>query len=112
MNSREIDAATAQLLQRYGFEDIPFEKLKQQMLRGELGEAQNRIRGKVEPPEGGDLQALPPLGSDLRRALTERGQEAMRRGEVAAVILAGGMATRFGGVVKAAVEVLDGRSFL
>ena len=36
----------------------------------------------------------------------------MRRGQVAAVILAGGMATRFGGVVKAAVEVLDGQSFL
>jgi UTP--glucose-1-phosphate uridylyltransferase len=36
----------------------------------------------------------------------------MRRGEVGAVILAGGMATRFGGVVKAAVEVLDGQSFL
>jgi UTP--glucose-1-phosphate uridylyltransferase len=36
----------------------------------------------------------------------------MRSGQVAAVILAGGMATRFGGVVKAAVEVLDGQSFL
>ena len=112
MNSREIDAATNQLLQRYGFEDIPFESLKQRMLGDELGDAQNRITGRVEPPEAGDLQALPPLGSDLRRALTERGQEAMRRGEVAAVILAGGMATRFGGVVKAAVEVLDGKSFL
>src|SRR4029078_4883263 len=28
------------------------------------------------------------------------------------VVLAGGMATRFGGVVKGAVEALDGRSFL
>ena len=36
----------------------------------------------------------------------------MREGAVGAVILAGGMATRFGGVVKAAVEVLDGQSFL
>ena len=82
------------------------------MLAGELGDAQNRIKGKVEPPDEGDLQALPPLGGDVRRALTDRGEEAMRRGEVGAVILAGGMATRFGGVVKAAVEELDGQSFL
>ena len=61
MNSQQIDAATAQLLQQYGFEDIPFESLKERMLRGELGDAQNRITGTVEPPEQGDLRALPPL---------------------------------------------------
>ena len=112
MTSREIDAGTSQLLQRYGFEDIPFELLNERMLQGQLGAAQNRITGRVEPPEAGDIQALPPLGSDLRKQLAERGEESMRSGEVAAVILAGGMATRFGGVVKAAVEVLDGQSFL
>jgi len=112
MNSREIDAETAQLLQRYAFEDIPFESLQERLAQGQLGASQNRITGCVEPPDEGDLQALPPLGGDLRRALAARGEEAMRRGEVAAVILAGGMATRFGGVVKAAVEVLDGQSFL
>jgi UTP--glucose-1-phosphate uridylyltransferase len=112
MSSREIDAETAQLLQRYGFEDIPFESLRKRLAQGKLGASQNRITGRVEPPAEGDLQALPPLGGDVRQALAERGQEAMRQGEVAAVILAGGMATRFGGVVKAAVEVLDGQSFL
>ena len=112
MASQEIDAQTAQLLQRYGFEDIPFDSLRERLAKGELGATQNRITGKVEPPDEGDLQALPPLGGDVRRVLSERGEEAMRRGEVAAVILAGGMATRFGGVVKAAVEVLDGKSFL
>ncbi|MBW2210617.1 MAG: UTP--glucose-1-phosphate uridylyltransferase [Deltaproteobacteria bacterium] len=112
MTSREIDAETAQLLQRYGFEDIPFESLRERLAQGQLGASQNRITGNVEPPDEGDLQALPPLGGDVRRALAERGEEAMRQGQVAAVILAGGMATRFGGVVKAAVEVLDGESFL
>ena len=112
MTSQKIDAETAELLQHYGFEDIPFESLRERLVQGKLGPAQNRIRGKVEPPDEGDLQALPPLGGDVRRALAERGEEAMRRGEVAAVVLAGGMATRFGGVVKAAVEVLDGQSFL
>jgi UTP--glucose-1-phosphate uridylyltransferase len=112
MTSPDIDAATAELLQRYGFEDIPFESLRERLARGELGSAQNRIRGAVEPPHEGDLRALPPLGGDVRRALADRGEAAMRQGQVAAVILAGGMATRFGGVVKAAVEVLDGQSFL
>jgi UTP--glucose-1-phosphate uridylyltransferase len=112
MSSHDIDAATSELLQRYGFEDIPFESLKKQLLSGEMGAEQNRIRGRVEPPDEGDLRALPPLGGDVRQALTKLGEDAMRRGEVAAVILAGGMATRFGGVVKAAVEVLDAQSFL
>lgn len=112
MPSQAIDDATQQLLQRFGFDDIPFESLKERLARGELGAAQNRIAGRVEPPDEGDLQPLPPLGGDIRRTLTERGQAAMAKGEVAAVILAGGMATRFGGAVKAAVEVLDGRSFL
>jgi len=112
MSSHDIDAGTAELLQRYGFEDIPFDSLTKRLLSGEVGEDQNRIVGQVEPPNEGDLRALPPLGGDVRRALSERGHEAMRRGEVASVILAGGMATRFGGVVKAAVEVLDGQSFL
>ncbi len=112
MPSQPIDGATQELLQRYGFEDIPFESLRERLARGELGSAQNRITGQVEPPDEGDLHALPPLGGEVRQALANRGAEAMARGEVAAVILAGGMATRFGGVVKAAVEVLDGSSFL
>jgi UTP--glucose-1-phosphate uridylyltransferase len=112
MTSYDIDAETAELLQRYGFDDIPFDSLRKRLVEGRLGAAQNRIQGEVEPPKEGDLVALPPLGGELRRSLTERGEQAMRQGEVAAVILAGGMATRFGGVVKAAVEVIDGRSFL
>jgi len=38
--------------------------------------------------------------------------QALRRGEIALVVLAGGMATRFGGGVKAAAEAFDGMSFL
>ncbi len=112
MTSQDIDAATRQLLQRYGFDDIPFESLQKRLIEGTAGTAQNRIAGEVEPPNEGDLKALPPMGGELRRELTELGEAAMRRGEVASVILAGGMATRFDGVVKAAVEVLDGASFL
>jgi UTP--glucose-1-phosphate uridylyltransferase len=40
------------------------------------------------------------------------GMAALSRGEVAILIVNGGMATRFGGSVKGTVEVLPGRSFL
>ena len=38
--------------------------------------------------------------------------EVLRRGELAFCVLAGGMATRMGGVVKALVEAFDGKTFL
>ena len=44
--------------------------------------------------------------------MREAGLDALRRGEVAQVVLAGGMATRFGGVVKAVLTAVDGMSFL
>ena len=50
--------------------------------------------------------------SEEAHAASALGIDALRSGSIAHVVLAGGMATRFGGVVKAVVEVLDGRSFL
>ena len=55
---------------------------------------------------------LPAQGSGERSEAHEAGVEALRDGRIAQVVLAGGMATRFGGVVKAVVEVIDRRSFL
>lgn len=112
MSSPSLDAATEAFLQQYGFEDIPFEALRARLREGTAGPMQNRLVGDVQPPDEGDLRALPPMGGELRKELANTGRQAMQRGEVAAVILAGGMATRFGGVVKAGVEVLDGASFL
>ncbi len=106
------DAETSRLLQTFDFDGTTFEALRQRFVRGELSAASNAIRGTVEPPREGDVQRLPPVGSSAREKLAERGREAIARGEVGAVILAGGMATRFGGVVKAAVKVLGDRSFL
>lgn len=61
----------------------------------------------------GEIQPLPeseltPLDASAREA----GLAAIRRGEVAVAVLNGGMATRFGGVVKGVVEAAGGRSFL
>lgn len=107
-----LPADVEALLARYGFSRPTFEELRARLMRGEASDASNRLRGLVEPPRVGDVRPLPPLGSDARRELAERGSEAIRAGKVAAVVLAGGMATRFGGVVKAAVEVARSQTFL
>ncbi|HEX4354999.1 MAG TPA: UTP--glucose-1-phosphate uridylyltransferase, partial [Polyangiales bacterium] len=78
----------------------------------ELGVDGNRLRGQVEAPQPSDLMRLPAPDSAERKRLAAIGIEAMRRGEVGCVVLAGGMATRFGGVVKAAVPALHGQTFL
>jgi UTP--glucose-1-phosphate uridylyltransferase len=76
------------------------------------GVGRNRVAGVVEPPAPGDV-ALPAAGgSDEGRRLTSRGLEALAAGEVAFVVMAGGMATRMGGVVKALAEPLPGHTFL
>lgn len=107
-----LSADTVSLLERYGFEHGTFEMLQGRLARGEASDAANRIRGRVEPPAAGEVRVLPALNTDARKLLTQRGQQAIRDGKVAAVVLAGGMATRFGGVVKAAVPVARGKTFL
>ena len=64
----------------------------------------------VTPPSG--LDALPSRGTDDHARLTQIGAQALDEGKVGAVILAGGMATRFGSVIKALVPAYRGRSFL
>src|SRR6476646_7170685 len=104
LHDLSLSASTVQLLERFGFDRATFETLRGKLTRGEAGEERNRLRGKVEPPSKDQVGHLPAVGSSERNALAARGNAAMVAGEVAAVVLAGGMATRFGGVVKAAVE--------
>lgn len=108
----ELDEETSALLQRYGFDATGFGELCDRLRRGEAGDDANRIRGRVEPPRPDDVRALPPLGSAERARLDAIGRDAIAAGKVGIVTLAGGMATRFGGVVKAAVDAVDGHSFL
>lgn len=80
-------------------------------LTGEVNHS-NIVQGTLEMPTGDDIRQLPPEGSAEFAALTELGLQAFREGQVAFVVLAGGMATRMGGVVKSLVEVLPGLRFL
>ncbi|HEX5659932.1 MAG TPA: UTP--glucose-1-phosphate uridylyltransferase [Polyangiales bacterium] len=111
-----LGPATVSLLTRYGFDRQTFDTLRSKLAADLAGgspyDAGNKLRGTVEPPAAGDVRQLPELGSSARRELAARGEQAIRAGKIAAVVLAGGMATRFGGVVKAAVEVSRGKTFL
>jgi UTP--glucose-1-phosphate uridylyltransferase len=106
------DGGLRSLLETFGFDEPLFSRLRERLRHNENPDPQNRLTVPMLPLEPGDLVALPPLGSPDRRTLEEIGRAAIQRGELAVVFLAGGMATRFGGGVKAAAEVLDGLSFL
>ena len=74
--------------------------------------ADNVVKGTLTPPTPDDVVQLPAPGSAEHARLTALGREALARGEYALVVLAGGMATRMGGVVKALVDAVPGQSFL
>jgi UTP--glucose-1-phosphate uridylyltransferase len=88
-----------EILERYGFDEERFEELRRKVASGELSPESNIVRGTLEPLGDDDLVHL----------------SAEREGDldgVAAAVLNGGMATRFGGAVKGLVEAVDGVSFL
>lgn len=79
---------------------------------GQGRDARNRLSGTVEPPAPGDVVDAPVPGTAEHARLEALGLAALRRGEVALCVLAGGMATRMGGLVKSLVEALPGKTFL
>jgi UTP--glucose-1-phosphate uridylyltransferase len=78
----------------------------------ETDKTSNRVKGRVEPIPDGDIPALPDAQSAEGKRLASVGLEALQKGQCALLLLAGGMATRMGGVVKALVEACDGKTFL
>ncbi len=100
------------LLETFHFNLPNFLTLRADFLRGKLSAESNRIQAEIRAPLPQDLRKLakPDSADGLRFA--QLGREALARGEVGAVVLNGGMATRFGGVVKGTVEVFDDLSFL
>jgi UTP--glucose-1-phosphate uridylyltransferase len=100
-----IEAELRERLDRYGFDEHLFERLRARVASGDLSRDANYVRGAIDPLRADELTQL----TEDDRAL---GEAAIEQGEVAVAVLNGGMATRFGGVVKGTVPVLDGRSFL
>lgn len=101
---------TTSRIREFGFDPDWFVAQVERM-RGK-GPADNIVGGRVEPPAAEDVVDLPAPDTPEYARLENAGLEAMEAGQCALVVLAGGMATRMGGVVKALVEALPGRSFL
>jgi UTP--glucose-1-phosphate uridylyltransferase len=80
--------------------------------RAAAGRLSPVVAGAVAPLRPGDVATLPRRGSVAHTRLREGGETLLRDGAVALVVLAGGMATRMGGGVKALAEAVDGASFL
>ncbi|MBX3186043.1 MAG: UTP--glucose-1-phosphate uridylyltransferase [Labilithrix sp.] len=110
-----LDPELARRLAQAGFDEARFLDLAATLNEGDA-EARRRtrniVKGKVEAPRPGEIEALPPEGSPEREALKARGERAMQNGELAFCTMAGGMATRMGGIVKALAEVMPGHTFL
>jgi UTP--glucose-1-phosphate uridylyltransferase len=98
-----------------GFDEARFFELAATLTEGDpqtRRRVRNQMRGEVTAPRPDEIKKLPPPGSPEHARLAERGRASMAAGELAFCTMAGGMATRMGGIVKALAEVLPGATFL
>jgi UTP--glucose-1-phosphate uridylyltransferase len=105
---RELDPAIRSRLDLAGFDVARFLALAATLREGDplrRRRERNVVRGEVSAPQPGEIESV-------SKDQSERGREAIARGELAFCAMAGGMATRMGGVVKALCEVFDGHTFL
>ncbi len=101
-----------EMLQKYNYQKDEIEKLIRRYRDGKFTEEDNVIREDIKYPSPDDFKELPPRESKEYKRLEKIGRQAIDNGELGVVVLNGGMATRFGGVVKGVVDVFDGKSFL
>jgi len=107
-----LDETTRTILNRFRFDQSLFDKMRTALSVPAGSAGTGRLSSPVTCPGDADLVELPARDSEDGKALAAMGRAALAKGEVGVVVLAGGMATRFGGVVKAVVEVVPGGSFL
>jgi len=107
---RSLSPDLTQRLAAHHFDAAELERFASRLSRGEV--VDNRVKGKLAPPEPTDIVDMPAAGSADAERLRKIGVDSLSRGENGLVVLAGGMATRMGGVVKALVEALPGHTFL
>ena len=97
-------------LAHHRFDPQRFKQLASRLI-GETAK-DNFVKGKISPPRPEDLARLPEWGDPEYERLCELGAQALKAGHVALLVLAGGMATRMGGVIKALVDAVPGQTFL
>lgn len=107
----KLDATTRQKLAAHGFSAERLERLAHSLTEGDAEhrrDARNRV-ATASPPKPGDIKLAPARGDE---PFARIGRDALKQGKLAFCVMAGGMATRMGGVVKALVDVADHMSFL
>jgi len=107
-----VSAEVGGTLVEYGFDLGLFDQLRSRLRGDGRDPVQNYVSGEIATPGEADLRWLPPSDSAEYAELATVGADSLAAGEVAVVLLAGGMATRFGGGVKALFEVVAGTRFL
>lgn len=103
-----ISQDTRNELARFGFDEVQFTTFVDRAARA----VSTTVSGTITPLASSDSAPLPHRDSENYQQLQRLGTSALQRREVGVVVLAGGMATRFGGVVKSVVPVANGHSFL
>jgi UTP--glucose-1-phosphate uridylyltransferase len=105
-----VPRETVELLERFRFDLVPFATLRELLLQAAPDEESlHRIGEPIEVPPADVAHSVPPRGTAAHARAEAVGRGLVERGAVAAVVLAGGMATRFGSQVKALAPVLAGR---
>ncbi len=102
----KLDSRTRDKLAAHGFSAERLERLAATLRDGDpekRRDARNRVAG-ARAPEPGEIVEAP---SRTDPHMREVGLATLRAGKVAFCVMAGGMATRMGGVVKALVECVE-----
>jgi UTP--glucose-1-phosphate uridylyltransferase len=107
----KLDSKTRDKLAAHGFSAERLERLAHSLTEGDAEhrrDARNRV-ATASAPEPGEIKRAPARGDE---PFAKIGFDAVKQGKLAFCVMAGGMATRMGGVVKALVDVADHMSFL
>lgn len=99
-------------LKKYNFNEKLFYKLRDDYLKGKFNLEHNKIKEKISAPESNMFKKLHAVNQEEYKKLKICGEDSLKNGEAALVIVNGGMATRFGSLVKGIVEVINNMSFL
>ena len=92
----------------YAFDSATFERLRGRVGSGALDPAANRLDEPPTPLQQPPVDLRASIAEGERARLHALGEDALRRGRVAILVLNGGMATRFGGGAKGIVPVVPG----
>lgn len=106
--SQELASLSPQVVERLSARGFVAERLLAWANDLAAGRNQNRLQGSVEVAPANQIRTFNPDDTEALRL----GTQAIAAGQLAVCVLAGGMATRMGGVVKALLDVRPGTRFV